>query len=199
MKFEDFKLLDFGHSIQISGMILSGPKADYLVALPGEDAIEFSDRPTEAFKSLIAVEFSASDWEKFLRQSDLLEVERTVGPIKAIVRKSQRQIDQAISWQVFRRDGFVCRYCGQERPLTVDHVIPWESGGPSVYDNLVAACKPCNKERGNMPYAVWLDSPEYKNRRVKLSPEGHNKNLVLALALPALAKLAVDTPAKRSR
>ena len=53
--------------------------------------------------------------------------------------------------QVFERDSFTCRYCGQadyERDwLVADHVIP-EPGGPTTLDNLVTACRPCNKLKG---------------------------------------------------
>lgn len=45
------------------------------------------------------------------------------------------------------RDGFKCQYCGKHhghRSLTIDHVHPKSKGGDSSWENLVAACKPCN-------------------------------------------------------
>ena len=33
--------------------------------------------------------------------------------------------------------------------LTVDHVIPRSRGGLSEWDNIVAACAPCNRRKGN--------------------------------------------------
>lgn len=50
-------------------------------------------------------------------------------------------------FEVLRRDGFRCRYCGatpDETELTVDHVVPVALGGGDKADNLVAACKDCN-------------------------------------------------------
>lgn len=50
-------------------------------------------------------------------------------------------------YEVLRRDGHSCRYCGAtaaDSPLTVDHVIPVALGGSDAPDNLVAACQPCN-------------------------------------------------------
>ncbi len=48
------------------------------------------------------------------------------------------------------RDSWTCQYCGSTRSgLTVDHVIPRSRGGLSVWDNIVAACAPCNRRKGN--------------------------------------------------
>ena len=53
---------------------------------------------------------------------------------------------------IFVRDGFRCQYCGVRLPageLTCDHVTPRSVGGASSWDNLVAACGPCNCRKGN--------------------------------------------------
>jgi 5-methylcytosine-specific restriction endonuclease McrA len=50
---------------------------------------------------------------------------------------------------VFARDSWTCQYCGTEAHLTVDHVIPRSRGGQSEWDNIVAACAPCNRRKGN--------------------------------------------------
>jgi 5-methylcytosine-specific restriction endonuclease McrA len=34
--------------------------------------------------------------------------------------------------------------------------------GASVEDNLITACRKCNKTRGNMLYEDWLNSDYYK-------------------------------------
>jgi len=47
------------------------------------------------------------------------------------------------------RDFFICQYCGSEKDLTVDHVIPSSQGGKSNWDNCVASCKSCNHSKGN--------------------------------------------------
>lgn len=52
--------------------------------------------------------------------------------------------------RIYERDHFTCRYCGNgQYPrewLVLDHVIP---DGPSTDDNLVTACRSCNKLKGN--------------------------------------------------
>src|SRR5688572_27337508 len=51
---------------------------------------------------------------------------------------------------VLARDSYTCQYCGRESAgLTVDHVIPRSRGGTSGWDNIVAACAPCNRRKGN--------------------------------------------------
>ena len=53
---------------------------------------------------------------------------------------------------VLRRDNFMCQYCGRMHPsaeLTLDHVLPRSRGGKNTWENVVAACKPCNHRKGN--------------------------------------------------
>jgi 5-methylcytosine-specific restriction endonuclease McrA len=108
---------------------------------------------------------------------------------KAILRKSQRLIEQRVSWAVFKRDGYRCRYCGAEGvPLTVDHLVLWEDGGPSVEENLVSACRPCNKTRGNMSYGDWLHSRYYRQKSSKLTPEGREANDKLLSTLNSIQR-----------
>lgn len=44
---------------------------------------------------------------------------------------------------VLRRDKHTCVYCGGNAN-TVDHVLPASRGGGSTWENLAAACEPCN-------------------------------------------------------
>ncbi|MEV7815591.1 MULTISPECIES: HNH endonuclease [Streptomyces] len=50
-------------------------------------------------------------------------------------------------FEVLRRDGFRCRYCGaaaSAAELEVDHVTPVALGGTDELDDLVTSCGPCN-------------------------------------------------------
>lgn len=50
---------------------------------------------------------------------------------------------------VLRRDNNRCVYCGSTEALTIDHVMPKSRGGRDAWENLVAACTPCNNRKGN--------------------------------------------------
>ena len=51
--------------------------------------------------------------------------------------------------EVFARDRHTCQYCGrQSHDLTLDHIVPRHRGGGHTWENLVAACKPCNHRKG---------------------------------------------------
>ena len=55
--------------------------------------------------------------------------------------------------EIFWRDQFCCQYCGrQTRELTLDHVVPRVLNGPHTWENVVAACVPCNhRKAGRTP------------------------------------------------
>ncbi len=52
-------------------------------------------------------------------------------------------------FNLFLRDEFCCQYCGSKGEMTFDHVIPRARGGKTVWENVVAACGPCNLKKGS--------------------------------------------------
>lgn len=83
---------------------------------------------------------------------------RTLGepfPIPSVIRltamiRRPRPTIPLTKREVFRRDGYICQYCGRltTRP-TIDHVIPRQRGGGYTWENLVTACPACNQRKGN--------------------------------------------------
>jgi 5-methylcytosine-specific restriction endonuclease McrA len=53
-------------------------------------------------------------------------------------------------FNLFLRDRFECQYCGSPNELTFDHVIPRRHGGETTWENVVAACSPCNLRKGGV-------------------------------------------------
>lgn len=47
---------------------------------------------------------------------------------------------------VFARDAGRCQYCGA-RAESIDHVVPRSRGGEHCWENVVAACRPCNTSK----------------------------------------------------
>lgn len=183
-KFKDIDLSRIGHDTLLIGGVWANADEGYVMYFPEYGIPEG--------RTMFAIAATDADWKKFLRQSDVVETEvlskMENGKLyKAVVRKCQRSIDQQVSWNVFRRDGYACRYCGRDRiPLTVDHLILWEDGGPSIEANLVAACKQCNKTRGNTQYADWLNHQRYLKVAESLTAEQRQANLDVAATLDGI-------------
>jgi hypothetical protein len=60
---------------------------------------------------------------------------------------ARKPLSKRARFEILKRDGFRCRYCGvtpQVRVLRVDHVVPVSKGGTNDAANLVTACDPCN-------------------------------------------------------
>lgn len=63
----------------------------------------------------------------------------------------RKAISKKLRFDVFKRDGFVCAYCGATPPnvvLQVDHIHPVAEGGTNAIDNLITSCQPCNIGKG---------------------------------------------------
>lgn len=53
---------------------------------------------------------------------------------------------------VLARDMYTCQYCGLQpgrTELTIDHILPRSRGGGTSWENVVTACGPCNRRKGN--------------------------------------------------
>jgi 5-methylcytosine-specific restriction endonuclease McrA len=66
---------------------------------------------------------------------------------------------------VFARDGQRCQYCF--RPAeNIDHVVPKSRGGQHVWENVVAACQPCNARKRDR----LLADTDLSLRRLPVAP-----------------------------
>jgi hypothetical protein len=73
--------------------------------------------------------------------------------------------------RVLKRDHHTCQYEGcLNRATTVDHVVPLCQGGKTTWQNLVAACLPCNQAKGGR-------TPEQAGMSLKRVPRGPRAHL----------------------
>ena len=66
--------------------------------------------------------------------------------------KKRKQLSKKVRFEVFKRDGFICYYCGKRPPesvLEVDHMVPVSKGGSNALDNLITSCFDCNRGKSN--------------------------------------------------
>src|SRR3990170_4226237 len=72
----------------------------------------------------------------------------TVIRLRRYVRVPYRRRIALSRRAVFARDLNRCQYCGGSAE-NLDHVVPRSRGGTHEWDNVVAACRPCNTRKGN--------------------------------------------------
>ena len=58
--------------------------------------------------------------------------------------------------RVFLRDGRMCRYCGNDENLQIDHVISRKNGGTHDLENLQVLCRDCNLRKSSKDEGVFL-------------------------------------------
>jgi hypothetical protein len=86
-------------------------------------------------------------------------------------------MSKRIRFEVFKRDGFACQYCGATPPkviLEVDHIDPVAAGGTDDMDNLVTACFNCNRGKSavalsSVPQALADKAAEVAEREEQLA------------------------------
>ena len=79
---------------------------------------------------------------------------------------ARASLSKKLRFDVFKRDGFKCSYCGatpsEKVLLEVDHIHPVAEGGGDNIDNLVTACFNCNRGKGAGLLSSIPDSLEQK-------------------------------------
>lgn len=88
-----------------------------------------------------------------------------------------RAISKKLRFEIFKRDGFTCQYCGAHPPdvvLELDHIIAVAHLGTNDEDNLVTACFDCNRGKGaraldNVPKSLAERAEEIADREAQLA------------------------------
>ena len=66
--------------------------------------------------------------------------------------ETREDIPPSLRYKVLIRDKSICQRCGKKAPnveLEIDHILPWDCGGPTVADNLQTLCTECNIGKSN--------------------------------------------------
>jgi 5-methylcytosine-specific restriction endonuclease McrA len=115
----------------------------------------------------------------------VLHSERLVISVPSVVRLRQfvsvpfrRRV--AVSRRaVMARDGGLCQYCGS-RADSIDHVVPRSKGGEHTWENVVAACRPCNVRKRDR----LLHETTMRLHRRPSAPRGASWSIVARGSVP---------------
>lgn len=91
-------------------------------------------------------------------------------PLVPAEKPKRRAISKKTRFEVFKRDGFACQYCGAHPPgvlLHIDHIVAVAAGGTNAIDNLVTACEPCNLGKGARDLRVAPQSLAEKAKAIE--------------------------------
>jgi hypothetical protein len=88
----------------------------------------------------------------------------------------RKSMSKSLRFEVFKRDGFICQYCGAHPPqvvFEVDHIVPVADDGDNDMDNLVTACFDCNRGKAarslnQVPQSLAEKAEEVAEREAQL-------------------------------
>ncbi|MCA3000292.1 MAG: HNH endonuclease [Rhodocyclaceae bacterium] len=90
--------------------------------------------------------------------------------MKGLVLATKRKaISTRTRFEIFKRDGFTCQYCGGHPPsaiLHVDHIVPVSKGGTNTVSNLITACAACNFGKSNVSLTLVPQSLREKAKEI---------------------------------
>jgi hypothetical protein len=79
--------------------------------------------------------------------------------------------------KTYERDEYTCQYCdyslsscSEFRPLHIDHLNPWSSGGSNKMDNLVVSCSKCNKILGDKLFNNFSEKRNFIREKIIKRP-----------------------------
>jgi 5-methylcytosine-specific restriction endonuclease McrA len=87
--------------------------------------------------------------------------------IRMVTGRVQRTPHVRLNRQhLLHRDNYTCQYCGVTvnlQTMTYDHVMPRSRGGKTSWENIVAACGPCNRKKSDR-------TPEEARMQLRVKP-----------------------------
>lgn len=113
-------------------------------------------------------------------ETRIVQLQRQVDATDAVATKRQKQSPNKRNI-IFLASGAKCFYCScevQRDTFTIDHVWSLARGGTSILSNMVAACSPCNSEKGDsLPTEGEIMAAEtlYRKPSRPIDPERHDR------------------------
>jgi len=106
--------------------------------------------PKKAMLYLAKGKVTVEKWSKEVLRTatDVIKVPAVLRLVY-LIRKLYKARVPYTKKNILIRDYHTCQYCGSEREMTIDHVIPRSRGGADTWENCVAACKPCNNKKND--------------------------------------------------
>lgn len=94
----------------------------------------------------------------------------------------RKTITKKTRFEVFKRDGFKCQYCGAmapDVPLVIDHIDPISKGGADSIMNYVTACQPCNAGKSDRALADDAVVKKQQNQLTELNERREQLEMLL--------------------
>jgi hypothetical protein len=93
----------------------------------------------------------AEDLEELMIEEENIEI------TKINKKRIRLGLDSNTRRKIYRRDNYTCYYCGwrnglpnqEDKPLSIDHIVPKGLGGTSKDKNLVTCCFDCNVKKND--------------------------------------------------
>lgn len=112
------------------------------------------------------------------------------------MKNKRVSISKKLRFEVFKRDLFVCQYCGALPPsvvLEIDHINPVVRGGRNGIDNLITACFSCNRGKGKLELTSIPQSTEEKAKILKEKLAQYNSFLKLQNEMESNIQNQIDS------
>lgn len=99
----------------------------------------------------------------------------------------RKSISKKIRFEVFKRDKFMCQYCGESAPnvvLHIDHIHPVSKGGTNHILNLITSCNNCNQGKRDTLLSddtiaskqkKQLEQIQERNNQIKMIADWHKE------------------------
>lgn len=109
--------------------------------------------PVEQVESIVSDCINV--YELFIKEDDYFYSQRVNKNLKKQIKNiNKRMFNYDVKkWyliinEVFKRDNYICQYCGTKGgKLEADHIIPFSKGGRDSLDNLITSCRRCNRQK----------------------------------------------------